>query len=74
MICELCGKETNITYVMRKYGFICPKCRLGIKNGDSRKLTRCQEELEMYKRYGLSVDDLKEKIQCLKEKNGCRPK
>lgn len=70
MICELCSKKTNIIYVTRKYGFICPKCRIGIRNGVDGKLKRCQEELEMYKRYGLSVDDLEEKIRCLKEKNG----
>jgi glycosylphosphatidylinositol transamidase (GPIT) subunit GPI8 len=45
-----------------------------VKNNGDRKLKYYQEELEMYKKYGLSVDDLEEKIRCLKEKNGCRQK
>jgi hypothetical protein len=45
-----------------------------VKNNDDEKIRQYQEKLEMYKRYGLSVDDLEEKIECLKEKNGCRPK
>lgn len=74
MICELCDEETNITYVTRKHGFICPKCKLWIRNSENEKIKHCQEELEMHKRYGLSVDDLEEKIRCLKEKNGYHQK
>lgn len=74
MICEMCSNESNVIYATSKYGLICIKCMSKIKNSDDEKIRQYQEKLEMYKRYGLSVDDLEEKIECLKEKNGCRPK
>lgn len=74
MICEICNNESNIIYATSKYGLICSKCMSRIKNSGDEKLKQYQEELEMYKRYGLSVNDLEEKIRCLKEKNGYRPK
>lgn len=52
MICEICGAESNVIYVMRKEGFICDKCARKIRNSKEKKLQRYEKRLKMYKKYG----------------------
>ena len=71
MLCERCNHRSSVIYATGKYGLICAKCMSEINDSDDEKLRQHQEKLEMYKKYGLSVDKLEEIIECLKEKNGC---
>jgi hypothetical protein len=74
MLCEMCNNESNVIYATSANGFICSKCMSKVKDSDDEKIRQYQEKLVMYKKYGLTVDKLEEMIECLKEKNGCRPK
>ena len=56
MKCELCGEESNIIYAT-KNGLICPMCFRKLKNNDEEKLIQRKKLSDMYKKYGLIIDE-----------------